>query len=89
MLPKAIYYQRTLEKEFYQEFFSRVRHWARSDPSLLEAAFQYASRDGLNAMDALQVAAAVALNADELVTTEKASKTIHRTQAIRVWTIRR
>lgn len=84
VLPKPIHFGRTEEADFYQEFFSQVKHWTAEDYPILAAAFDRAQADGLNAMDSLHVAAAVAVKADELVTTEKPGKPIHRTRAIRV-----
>ena len=43
-----------------------------------------AARRGLGALDALHVPAAHILQADELVTTEKPGKAIHRASLIRV-----
>ncbi|OGP58319.1 MAG: hypothetical protein A2V67_03915 [Deltaproteobacteria bacterium RBG_13_61_14] len=88
VLPKPIHFGRTEETAFYQEFFPQVKHWMPEDYPILAAAFDQAQVDGLNAMDALHVAAAVAAKADELVTTEKPDKPIHRTKAIRVRGIR-
>jgi hypothetical protein len=42
---------------------------------------------GLAALDALHLASALASNADEIVTTERSTKPIHRTQLIRVLSI--
>jgi len=39
-------------------------------------------------MDALHVAAAVLMNADELATIEKPTKSIHRTHSIKIISIR-
>ncbi len=46
-----------------------------------------ASRNGLSALDALHVTAAIAVQADELVTTEGAGKPIHRVTALLVKTL--
>jgi hypothetical protein len=43
-----------------------------------------AEQSGIGAMDALHVAAAHLLNADEFLTTEKLDRSIHRTRAVQV-----
>lgn len=87
VLPKAIYHQQTAEVEFYQAFFAAVSHWAGPTEQIVRAAYEEACRSGLSAVDALHVAAAVALSADELVTTEKPSRPLHRTTAIKIVSI--
>jgi predicted nucleic acid-binding protein len=87
-LPKAIYQRRTDEVALYQAFFDQVRHWADSLDDLAPAAYEEACHCGLNAVDALHVAAAAAVGADELITTEKPSSPLHRTQIVQVVSIR-
>jgi hypothetical protein len=87
VLPKAVYYQKQAEVEFYQAYFATVSHWANPADSLVQKAYREACRAGLAAIDALHVAAAISVQADELVTTEKLSKSIHRTTAIKVVSI--
>lgn len=82
VLPKAVFNQQVNEAQFYAGFFELVTHWAGADDRLMEHALNEAKRFGLAAMDALHVAAAVQLGADELVTTERTSKPIHRTSSI-------
>lgn len=87
LLPKANYHRRTTELEFYNAFFDAVVGWADDLDEIAEHALREASRNGLSAMDALHVAAAVTLGADELVTTEKRLKPIFRTRAVHVVSI--
>jgi len=87
-LPKAIYQRKMDEVALYQTFFDQVRHWADGLDDLAPAAYEEACRCGLNAVDALHVAAAVAVGADELVTTERATSPLHRTKAVQVVSIR-
>lgn len=87
VLPKARYYQKTAEVEFYEAFFALVSHWAGPLADIVTAAQAEAARAGLSAIDALHVAAAVAAGADELVTTEKPARPLHRTRAIKVISI--
>lgn len=46
-----------------------------------------AARYGLNAMDALHIAAALAVGCDEFVTSEKATSAIHRATSIKIVSI--
>jgi len=87
VLPKAMYYGNEAEAEFYKTFFDAVIHWADSLDRIVQEAFREACRSGLAAIDALHVASAATLGADELVTTERAEKAIHRTSLVRVVSI--
>jgi predicted nucleic acid-binding protein len=84
LLPKAIYNQRQPEVLFYEAYFEIVTHWATDLDAMLAAAYREVAEFGLGAMDALHVAAAVAVGAEELITSEKPEKSIHRTPSIRV-----
>jgi hypothetical protein len=84
VLPKALFHQRTAEIEFYQSVFARVVAWADSSDALIAVAEREASRLGLSALDALHLAAALVLDADELITTEGTGKPMHRTTSLRV-----
>jgi hypothetical protein len=74
VLPQAAFNKREAEVAFY-------------DPAITEAALQEASRCGVEAMDALHVAAAASVGAAELVTAEKPSRSIHRARAVKIVTI--
>lgn len=87
LLPKAIYQQQRNEVRFYQEYFDGVQHWARDVEKLLEDGYQIACDYGLAAIDALHIAAALAVEADEFVTTERTTKPMHRVNEIRVVSI--
>jgi predicted nucleic acid-binding protein len=87
VLPQATFNKRKAEAAFYDAFFSAVSRWATDLPAITEAAMTEASRCGVEAMDALHVAAAASLQADELVTSEKPSRSIHRARSVRVITI--
>lgn len=88
VLLKAVYQRRAKEVAFYQTFFVEVVDWAGPFDQLITDAEAHAERSGLSAMDALHVAVAVALRADELVTTERLGTPIHRVTAVKVVTIR-
>lgn len=85
-LPKSVYNRRFHEAEFYNEFFSNATIVPLT-AELVQLAFFEAKEYGLSAIDALNVAAAIKGQADELVTTEKPSKPIHRTASVKVRTI--
>ncbi|UBF26645.1 type II toxin-antitoxin system VapC family toxin [Kovacikia minuta CCNUW1] len=87
VLPKAIHGKRQFEVDFYETFFNQVSYWAEPLDLLVETAFQQASTYGLAAVDALHVAAALIIGADELLTTEKLTKPIHRVTGIQVISI--
>ena len=87
VLPRAIFNKREAEREFYEAFFSTVTHWATDLDAITEVAMRESSANGVEAMDALHVAAAASVGASELVTTEKQSRSIHRARSVRILTI--
>ena len=87
VMPKAIYYRNEAEAEFYNTFFEAITHWAGSLDTIVKEAFNEACSSGLAAMDALHVASAASPGAEELVTTERSEKPIHRTHLIKVVSI--
>ena len=87
VLPKAVFHKNLAEVNFYEIFFNSVHTWANSSEQLLEDAYAHACDYGLSAIDALHVAAAISVNADELVTTKKPDKPIHKTQKIKITSI--
>ena len=87
VLPKAIFNKQQDEAEFYETFFSAVIHWATDLDHIILDAYQIACTYGLAAMDAVHVAAALQLKADELITTEKLTKPMHRVKEIQIISI--
>lgn len=87
MLPQALFNERDAKVAFYEAFFAAVSKWATDLQAITDAALREASTYGVEAMDALHVAAAAAVGADELVTVEKPSRSIHRARSVRVVTI--
>lgn len=85
--PKAVYNKQTEEAQFYEEFFSDVTYWASDLTHIVQDAYQIAAQYGLAAMDALHVAAALSVGAEELVTTEKKTKPMFRVSSINVVSI--
>lgn len=87
VMPKAIHGRRAAEVAFYESLFDAVVEFA--DPAVLtDPAFDLAARYGLNGLDALHLAAAQVLGADEFVTTERPTSPLFRVPGIRVRTIR-
>ena len=84
LLPKAVYHRQRDEVAFYEAFFDQVSAWAEPIDRIVADAEQMAARYGLNALDALHVAAAVLLGAEELLTTEEPRKPIHRVTELKV-----
>ena len=87
VLPKAIFNKQQDETEFYETFFNAVIYWATDLEKIIQNAQQIASTYGLAAMDAIHVAAALQIQADQLITTEKLTKPIHRVTEIQVISI--
>lgn len=88
VLPKAIYNRNPDEAASYEAFFDVVAAWSEALDRVVTTAAFHAERYGLSALDALHVGAAVVLGADELVTTERIGKPIHRVTEVRVVSIR-
>jgi hypothetical protein len=87
VLPKAVFHRQQREALFYWSYFEGVAVWVNPDQDLVEEADDVASRFGLAALDALHVAAALAAGADELVTTEKPGRPIHRVADLSIKTL--
>ena len=87
VLPQALFHRHAAEVAFYETFFAAVTHWAKDLDAIVAAALREASDCGVQAMDALHVAAASAVGAEELVTTERLSRSIHRARSVRIVTL--
>ena len=83
VVPKAEFYKNRLEERFYRTYFSNAQ-WLNDAGAIVELARKECAKSGLNAMDALHVAAAHLLRADEFITTEKPTKSIHRTSLVKI-----
>jgi predicted nucleic acid-binding protein len=84
VMPKAIWMRNQAERDLYEKFFRQVKHWPSDIEAVIVQAHQEGAIAGLGSMDALHIAAAVLLNADELVTVEQPTKSIYRTKSIKV-----
>ena len=87
ILPKPLYYNFKDEVSFYETFFGKVSVWAEPSPQLIQNAYEEAVNNGLPAVDALHISAAIAVGADELVTSEKPTKAIHRSKSVHIRSI--
>ena len=87
VLPKPLFHRKWDEVACYEAFFKAISAWANPGSQLAQDAYDEAARAGLSGMDALHVAAAAAIGADELVTTEKRTNPIHRATLAPVRTI--
>jgi hypothetical protein len=87
VLPKALRHRREAEARFYEAFFQSVTAWATLAEPLVREAFAQAQFSDLHAMDALHVAAAVSVGAEEFVTSERAEKPINRITSLPIRTI--
>jgi len=87
VLPKAVYHHQEVETLFYQTFFEGVAIWADDFVQIAQKAYEEACDSGINALDALHVAAAASIHADELITSERLTKPIHRAKSVRVISI--
>lgn len=87
VLSKAIYHKQQEEIEFYEGFFASCSVWADDLDSIVQLAQDIAIQDGIGALDALHVSSAISVSADELITTEKITKPIHRVSEVKVISI--
>jgi len=87
VLPKALRRHRESEARFYETFFQSVSAWAAINEPLAEEAFSQARSSDLHAMDALHIAAALSVGAEEFITSERTEKPINKVTAITVRTI--
>jgi predicted nucleic acid-binding protein len=76
LLPVPTFYRKTRELKFYHRFFSSIAIWA-DHLTLPDTAHEIACRYGLNALDALHIAAAQQVDA-EFITAERPTKPIYR-----------
>ncbi|MBD1857679.1 MULTISPECIES: PIN domain-containing protein [Leptolyngbya] len=86
-LPKAIYHQRSEEAQFYETFFNAVTIWANDFDAIIQAGKQVARTYGLAGMDALHIAAAISVQAEEFITTERPTKPMHRVKELQITSV--
>jgi hypothetical protein len=84
LLPQPTFHRRTAELAFLREFFARVVDWCEASEDLLAAALVEAAAVPLSAVDAIHVAAAKRLEADEFITAERPGKPLHKPSGLKV-----
>jgi hypothetical protein len=82
---QATHHHQTLEMEFYREYFANATCYGDLN-RLFEIAREEVSRHGIPILDAMHIACANLTRCEVLVTTEKRTKPIFRTQLTRVVT---
>jgi predicted nucleic acid-binding protein len=87
IFPKAIYYKRQSEVEFYEDFFADAEHIVPISESLGHLAYTEACHAGLSGLDALHIAAAKFSGAEEFITTERPTKPLFRVIGILITSI--
>lgn len=83
-ISKAAYYKQEDEVNFYETFFANCQIYANDLNTIVNLAKKLASKYGLNALDALQIASAISVDADDFITTEKTTKPLYRVREIKV-----
>ena len=84
LLPKPAFEKRHAEIEFYHEHFQNVSACEPFSEALGQAALTLAKKYGLSAGDALNLASAIRLGADEFVTSELPGKPMFRVAGIKI-----
>ncbi len=87
VLPQATFHKRSEEIAFYNLFFTTTTRSIPTSDALLKYALEEACQSGIAALDAIHIACAVFAGAEEIITSEKVSKPIHRTKLIKVVSI--
>jgi predicted nucleic acid-binding protein len=84
LLPQPTFHKRKAELAFLEDFFARVVDWCQASEELVSAALAEARAVPLSAADAIHVAAAKRLKADELITAERPGKPLHKARGLKV-----
>lgn len=84
LLPKPVYQKRPTEARFYEMHFRETVAWQSLDEQLGTDARALAERYGLGAADALHVAAALRLGAEEFYTSAKPGKPMFRVRELKI-----
>jgi predicted nucleic acid-binding protein len=73
---------------FYEAYFAGVTIWTEISDELVAAACRECASTGIRSLDAIHLAAAAAVGADEFVTAERRSGPMDRTALVKVVSIR-
>ena len=84
LLPKPAFEQHPIETAFYQAHFAEAIASQALDESLGNEAQKFAAKYGLAAVDALHIAAALRLGAEEFYTSEKPGKPMFRVRELKI-----
>ena len=84
LLPQPSFRKRKAELAFLEDFFARVVDWCEASEDLMRAAVAEVGGVPLSTVEALHVAAAKRLNADELITAERPGKPLHKLRGLKV-----
>lgn len=85
LLPSAMGVGDADQVDALQEFFDAADYYVAVDETLIERAIDEAAQlNGIGAIDALHLAAAISAGAREFITTEKRTKPLYRTRKIQV-----
>jgi len=87
LLPKPTFFRQTDEIEFYMTHFRIVKREEPLSRELGQQAGELAEQFGIAAVDALHLAAAIRLGANEFITAEKPGKPLFRVSGISVKSI--
>jgi len=87
VLPKAIFFKKKNEVDFYNTFFAMNVRCMPPSSALMQFAMEEACKTGMSGIDALHVACAAFGGAQEFVTNEKNTKPVHRTALVKVVSI--
>src|SRR5690348_15270424 len=84
----ATFHGYALQSQFYETFLNSATTWVSITDDLIQNALDECRTFGLQAFDALHIAAAAAADADEFITAERATSRIHSTTSVKVVGIR-
>lgn len=84
VFPKAIANRDMLEEAFYNNFFQLVVEWVTDLDKIVTLAITQMSQRNIKSLDALHIASALLLKADEIITTESQNNRLGRAIGIKV-----
>jgi len=88
VFPKALYFHHQGEADWYAMFFTDIAEIVPLSEAFMTQAHVEAEQAGLDALDALHIAAAKLGGAEEFVTTERLTTALFRVVGLKMTTIR-